>query len=53
MTLFMHKMHHGHPRGRFLLFRTWQASSKTIKIQPLGDHSASYIQRGWDIIYLR
>ena len=36
----------GHPRGGFLLFFTQQASSTAVKILPLGDHAASYRQRG-------
>ena len=50
-TLFVYKKHHDHPRCEFGLFLTWQASSKTVKIHPLGNHAASYRQRGWDFIY--
>ena len=39
-------------RFTFGLFFTRQASSKTVKIHPVGDHAASYIQRGWHFIYL-
>ena len=28
------------------MFFTWQASSKTVKIHPSGDHADSYRQRG-------
>ena len=34
----------------FSLFLTQQASSKTVKITPSGDHGASYGQRGSDFI---
>ena len=35
----------------FWLFLTWQAWSKTVKINHLGDLAESYKQRGWDSIY--
>ena len=51
-TLFMYKKHHGHPQNGFGLFLTQQASSKTTKIHPSGDHVASYRQSGWGVVYV-
>ena len=48
-TLFVYKKN----RGGFLMFLTWQASSKTVKIHPSGDRAACYRQRGWYFICLQ
>ena len=54
LTLFVYKKHHGHLGVDFDSFWLTKPRKKTtVKIHSLGDHAASYRQKGWDFIYLK